>query len=319
MKDLYGRTISYLRISLTDLCSCRCIYCMPQNGIFKKSHHEILSFEEIETIVRAGSGLGITKLRLTGGEPLVRRGAADLVEKLSLIPGITELALTTNGLLLKSMACDLRAAGLHRVNISLDSLNPETYRHITGGAELRSAAEGIEAAFWAGLTPVKLNVVLMGGINDGEIPDFIALTEKYPLEIRFIELMPIGNARKLPKEAYLPCSTVLEMCPELVPVSGAEPDSVAELYTLPGAPGKIGLIRPLSCSFCGTCSRLRLTADGFLKPCLHSKTEIPVRGFEGEALRQQFLLAAAAKPKEHDRLSSDEWSHSARCMNEIGG
>lgn len=318
MRDNFGREIDYLRISLTDLCNLRCLYCMPAEGVEKLRHKEVLSLEEVAEIAAAAASLGVKKLRLTGGEPLVRRGVLSLVEKLAALPGIEDLAMTTNGVLLPQTAKELKAAGLRRVNISLDTLDPEKYRRITRGGELRDALAGIEAAFAAGLEPVKLNAVLIGGFNDDEIPALAALTREAPVEMRFIELMPIGDTEQFGAEAYLPADTVIERLPDLEPISDPT-GGVARLYTLPGARGKVGLIRPVSCSFCGGCNRVRLTADGFLKPCLHSGKEILLRGLHGDALKAALADAIGQKPKEHAALSERERSGAGRNMHEIGG
>lgn len=318
MKDRYGREINYLRISLTDLCNLRCVYCMPAEGVNKLCHRDILSIEEIAEIAAAAVELGITKIRLTGGEPLVRRGILDLVRRLHALPGLEELALTTNGLLLPEMAAALKEAGLTRVNISLDTLNPDTYRRLTRIGELEQALAGIRAAQDAGLGPIKLNAVLVGGVNDMEIPELVAMTRDAPVELRFIELMPIGDAEVFGPEAYLPVDTVLQRIPELQPLP-SDHGGVARLYTLPGARGRVGLISPVSCSFCSRCNRIRLTADGYLKPCLHSGKELPLRGLHGEALREAIRAAVNAKPEAHAELSATERSDAGRNMNEIGG
>lgn len=317
MRDNFGREIDYLRISVTDLCNLRCRYCMPPEGVKKQSHRDILSLEEIEEIARAAVSLGVKKLRLTGGEPLLRRGIVELCEKLSAIPGVEELALTTNAVRLTELAKPLKAAGVQRVNISLDTLNAEKYRAITRCGDIEGAFAGIRAAAEAGLTPLKINTVLIGGFNDDEIPALTDLTKEYPIELRFIELMPIGDAAPFPGAAYLPCSVVPERCSGLVPIESGR--GVAARYRFPGAPGTVGLIRPLSCSFCPDCSRLRLTADGYLKPCLHSKEEIPLRGLHGDALTERIREAILQKPKEHGVLSADSRSETIRSMNAIGG
>lgn len=317
MKDTLGREISYLRVSLTDLCNLRCTYCMPPEGRRKLTHQDILSLEEIEEIAREAVALGIRKIRLTGGEPLIRRNMLSLCGNLRKIPKLRELTLTTNGLLLPDMAAALKDAGVDRVNISLDTLDPEKYRSITRGGGLDAALAGIRAAKDAGLTPLKLNCVLIGGFNDGEIPALAALTEREPVEVRFIELMPIGDAAGFAPEAYLPCETVLERLPRLTPVE--ENGGVAERFQLPGAAGVVGLIRPLSHCFCDRCDRIRLTADGCLKPCLHSREEIPLRGLHGEALRRQLENAILHKPERHGELSPHARSEAARDMNQIGG
>ena len=321
MRDQYGREIDYLRISLTDLCNLRCMYCMPAEGVEKHGHRDNLSLEEVAEIAAAAVGeLGVKKIRLTGGEPLVRRGIVGLVEKLAALPGLRELTMTTNGILLPGMARELKAAGLTRVNLSLDTLDPEKYRKITRVGSLDAALAGLRAAEEAGLTPVKLNAVLIGGFNDDEIPAMVELTRERPIEMRFIELMPIGDTDIFGKEAYLPVDAVLERVPELEPLpERSREGGVARLYALPGAAGRVGLISPVSCSFCGGCNRVRLTADGFIKPCLHSGREYPLRGLHGDALRAALAGAIGQKPEEHGVLSKTERSGAGRNMHEIGG
>lgn len=317
MKDSFGRDITYLRISVTDLCNLRCRYCMPEEGVEKLCHRDILSLEEIYEVAEAAVSLGITKIRLTGGEPLVRRGLPSLIGRLAKLPGLCDLAMTTNGLLLPELAEELRAAGLMRLNISLDTLDAAKYSDITRGGELQKALDGIRAAEEAGFAPLKLNTVLIGGFNDDEIPALCELTRERGISLRFIELMPIGHADPFGEEAYLPCAAVPERVPELQPLPRG--DGVATLYRLPGARGTVGLIRPLSHHFCGECNRLRLTADGFLKPCLHSAEELPLRGLHGEALKNALRDAILRKPAQHGALSAGERSESARDMHQIGG
>ena len=317
MRDTFEREITYLRISLTDRCNLRCTYCMPPEGVRKREHRDILSLEEIEEIAGEAVALGVQKIRLTGGEPLVRRGVADLCRRLRELPGLEELALTTNGVLLPGLAAELKAAGVDRVNISLDTLDPEKYRRITRTGALEDALAGIRAARDVGLTPLKLNCVLIGGFNDGEIPALAALTREEPVEVRFIELMPIGTAAGFGPEAYLPCEAVLRRLPQLERLP--EDGGVAARYRLPGAAGTIGLIRPVSRCFCSRCNRIRLTADGQLKPCLHSREEIPIRGLHGEALRCRLRQAVLHKPERHGGLSARTLSQAGRDMNQIGG
>ena len=314
MKDQFNREITYLRVSVTDLCNLRCSYCMP-DGICKVGHREILSFEEITEIVSAAAQLGIWKVRITGGEPLVRKDCTELCRMLCAVPGIREVDMTTNGTLLPLYAGELKAAGLSRVNISMDSLVPEKYSSITGGGRLEDALRGIRAARDAGLTPIKLNAVLIGGFNDDEIADFVELTRADPIELRFIELMPMGG--HFGKEAYLPGNTVLERVPELEPL----PDNggVARLYRLPDGKGRIGLISAVSRHFCASCNRLRLTSEGKLKPCLHSSQEISVRGLHGEELLETLRKAVFAKPQMHGLLDAEHQSEAGRTMNTIGG
>lgn len=315
MKDRYGRTIKYLRLSVTDLCNCRCVYCMGENGVPRLPHSAILSFEEIEEIVRAAVSLGVTKVRLTGGEPLVRRGIDELVRRLRGIEGVEELAMTTNGARLAEYAEALKEAGLDRLNVSLDTLDPEKFRRITRIGELRDTLDGLDAARRAGFEHIKLNTVLMGGVNDDEIAEIAALAKDGAFDVRFIELMPIGECTDWDRRRFLPAERVLEYLPkgERVPSDG-----VAELWRPAGFRGTVGLIRPLSHRFCADCDRIRVTADGCLKPCLHSAREIPLRGKHGEALVRTIAEGMQAKPREH-HMADGHASESRRGMNRIGG
>ena len=315
MKDRYGRTIKYLRLSVTDLCNCRCVYCMGENGVPRLPHSAILSFEEIEEIVRAAVSLGVTKVRLTGGEPLVRRGIDELVRRLRGIEGVEELAMTTNGARLAEYAARLKSAGLDRLNVSLDTLDPEKFRRITRIGELCDTFDGLDAARRAGFEHIKLNTVLMGGVNDDEIAEIAALAKDGAFDVRFIELMPIGECTDWDRRRFLPAERVLEYLPkgERVPSDG-----VAELWRPAGFRGTVGLIRPLSHRFCADCDRIRVTADGCLKPCLHSAREIPLRGKHGEALVRTIAEGMQTKPREH-HMADGHASESRRGMNRIGG
>lgn len=315
MKDRYGRTIKYLRLSVTDLCNCRCVYCMGENGVPRLPHSAILSFEEIEEIVRAAVSLGVTKVRLTGGEPLVRRGIDELVRRLRGIEGVEELAMTTNGARLAEYAARLKSAGLDRLNVSLDTLDPEKFRRITRIGSLSDTLAGLDAARSAGFTRIKLNTVLMGGVNDDEIAEIAALAKDGAFDVRFIELMPIGECTDWDRRRFLPAERVLEYLPkgERVPSDG-----VAELWRPAGFRGTVGLIRPLSHRFCADCDRIRVTADGCLKPCLHSAREIPLRGKHGEALVRTIAEGMQTKPREH-HMADGHASESRRGMNRIGG
>lgn len=315
MNDTLGRKITYLRLSVTDLCNLRCIYCMPDHGVPKRAHSEICSLEELCDMAAAAVSLGVRKVRITGGEPLVRRGVVSLCRMLRALPGLEELCLTTNGVRLPELAAPLREAGVDRLNISLDTLRPERYRSITRIGELSSVLRGLDAAEAAGFSHTKLNCVLMGGVNDDEIEDFVRLTQARPLSVRFIELMPMGACAKWEKARFLPAGAVLDRVPELVP---AGTDGVSRLYRLPGAAGTVGLIEPMSHAFCAECSRIRITADGKLKPCLHADTEIALRGLHGEALLDAIRQGIARKPERH-ALTRDGQSHAGRCMSEIGG
>lgn len=315
MNDTLGRKITYLRLSVTDLCDLRCIYCMPEHGVPKRAHSEICSLEELCDMAAAAVSLGVRKVRITGGEPLVRRGVVSLCRMLRALPGLEELCLTTNGVRLPELAAPLREAGVDRLNISLDTLRPERYRSITRIGELSSVLRGLDAAEAAGFSHTKLNCVLMGGVNDDEIEDFVRLTQAHPLSVRFIELMPMGACAKWEKARFLPAGAVLDRVPELVP---AGTDGVSRLYRIPGAAGTVGLIEPMSHAFCAECSRIRITADGKLKPCLHADTEIALRGLHGEALLDAIRQGIARKPERHALMRGGE-SHAGRCMNEIGG
>ena len=317
MVDNYGRSITYLRLSVTELCNLRCRYCMPEDGVCKKRHEEMLTQEEMLTAIRAAASLGIRKLRVTGGEPLVKPNIVELCRAAAATPGIEELCLTTNGTLLPKLAAPLKAAGVHRLNISLDTLEPDKYRYITRRGELAQAIAGIEAALAAGFDKVKLNTVLIGGFNDDEIPALAALTRRWPVDLRFIELMPMYDSGDFGPEAFLSCTAVTERLPELLPVE--QDGGVAKLFRLPDAQGRIGLISPVSAHFCAECNRIRLTADGFMKPCLHSAAEFPLRGKHGDALRDAIRAAVNAKPEAHIDFTGAQRSESARNMNQIGG
>ena len=318
MTDAYGRKIEYLRMSVTDGCNLRCRYCMPPDGMAECPCRTAMSADEFVEIARAAAELGMKKLRITGGEPLVRGDIIPLVRALGAVQGIEDMSMTTNATLLAPCAEELYKAGIRRINISLDTLMPEKYAEITRGGRLSDALEGIRAAMAAGISPVKLNTVLIGGFNDDEIAALAEMTVRYPVQLRFIELMPIGNTGDFPAQAYLPDSTVLERLPQLVPVP-SEKHTVARLHRLPGAKGEVGLISPLSNHFCAECNRLRLTADGCLKPCLHSAEELSVRGLHGEQLKQAILTAVSHKPQMHVALSATERSEARRSMYRIGG
>ena len=318
MTDGYGRKSEYLRMSVTDACNLRCAYCMPEERMRVCPCKSAMSADEFVEIASAAAELGVNKLRITGGEPLLRGDIVELTRELGKIDGIEDISMTTNATLLAPMAEDLYKAGIHRINISLDTLDAKKHEAMTRGGKLSDALEGLRAAMYAGMRPVKLNAVLIGGFNDTEIETLAELTQAYPVELRFIELMPIGHTSCFPKSAYIPDSVVLQKLPGLEPVESA-PHSVARLYKLPHAQGRIGLISPLSNHFCAECNRLRLTADGCLKPCLHSAEEIPVRGLHGEELKAAILTAVSHKPKMHVELSATERSQSQRSMYRIGG
>lgn len=317
MMDTCGRSITYLRLSVTELCNLRCRYCMPAEGICKKEHSQMLTEDEMIAAVEVAASLGVNKLRVTGGEPLVKKNIISICRRAAAVQGIDEVAITTNGLNLVELGVPLYEAGVKRVNISLDTLNPEKYHHITRIGSLDKALAGIEAALNAGFQKVKLNTVLVGGFNDDEIVPLAELTKKWPVDVRFIELMPITKSEEFGPAAYVPNTVVLKNLPDAVE---QEADgSVAKLFRLPGALGSVGLISPVSNHFCAACNRLRLTADGKLKPCLHSADEYSIKGMNKQQMAEQFRLAISKKPKQHEELSMDRRSRSGRNMNQIGG
>ena len=317
MIDGYGRQIHYLRLSVTDKCNLRCRYCMPEDGICKKSHEVMLTEEEMLQAVEVAASLGVTKLRITGGEPLVKKNILSICEKAAAVEGIKEVCITTNGTLLPKLAKPLQAAGVKRLNLSLDTLNPVKYAHITRIGTLDQAMDGLYAALDAGFEKIKINAVLIGGFNDDEIVPLAQLTKQYPVDVRFIELMPIQDHDEFGEAAFIPCKRIIEKLPEAVPQK--RDGGVARLYRLPGALGNIGLISPLSDHFCSSCNRIRLTADGKLKPCLHSGDEFSIKGLDKDGMLVEFKRAIHAKPSCHAELSHASRSQAGRNMNQIGG
>ena len=317
MIDRFGRDITYLRVSVTELCNLRCRYCMPAEGVCKKRHDEMMTEDEIITAVSAAAALGIRKLRITGGEPLVKRNILSICRRAAAVPGIEEVCLTTNGILLPSLAAELKEAGVRRLNLSLDTLDPAKYAHMTRLGKLEDFYAGLDAALKAGFDKIKINTVLIGGFNDDEIVPLARLTEKYPVDVRFIELMPMYDGGDFGEQAFLPCDTVLEKLPQATAVP---PDGgVAKLYRLPEGLGNIGLISPVSAHFCGDCNRLRLTADGRLKPCLHHGAEYPLKGLNLDGMKAVMEQAIWNKPQWHGNLDARHRSGAGRNMNEIGG
>ncbi|WKY45622.1 GTP 3',8-cyclase MoaA [Eubacteriaceae bacterium ES2] len=319
MKDHYGRKINYMRISVTDLCNLRCVYCMPEEGIQKHQHQKNMSFEEIISLIKAGTQLGIDKIRLTGGEPMVRNGIVELVEAIGQIEGIRDLTMTTNGILLPKYAKDLKNAGLNRVNISLDTFDEKKYHQITRWGKLDDVMAGIEAALAVGMKPIKINTVLINGFNDDEIDQFVNFTIENPVDVRFIELMPLGESSNYAENKYLSNAEVLKRVPELMAVLEPEKTGPAEYYQLPGARGRVGLINPISKHFCSECNRIRVTTDGKIKPCLHSDNEIDILKLRDQGLTYLQILekAIGAKPERH--MLEDNEKQMVRNMNEIGG
>lgn len=330
LTDSFGRIHDYIRISVTDRCNLRCVYCMPEEGMEFQPHDEIMSYEEIAAILKVLAPMSVSKVRLTGGEPLVRKDIESLVAMISAIDGIKDISLTTNGLLLPSKARLLKEAGLTRINISLDSLHKERYASITRGGNVQKVLEGIEAAYEAGLDPIKLNMVLMKGFNEDEIQDFIALTIERPLHVRFIEYMPIGQASDEWRKTYIPLSYVTDICREagwsIQDVQGPSGNGPSRNMKVEGAAGTFGLIHPVSDHFCDSCNRLRLTADGHIKACLYWSDEFNVRrvAHDPEATAALFRKALGDKPQNHEMalaLEKKDQSHTPtnRRMSQIGG
>ncbi len=326
MRDTYQREINYLRVSVTDRCNLRCVYCMPPGGVKSTPHEQVLRLEEIETIIRAATLVGIKKIRLTGGEPLVRKGLEGLVRRISEIPGIDDITLTTNALLLAPRAAALKEAGIGRVNISLDTLRPDRYREITRGGNLAVAWEGIQAALDAGLHPVKLNTVMMRGVNEDELAALARLTLNRPLHVRFIELMPIGSSNTWAAGRYIPADEAMKQIGArlgpLLPAKKPSGGGPAKYYRLKDAEGTVGFITSMSDHFCQSCNRLRLTSQGGLRPCLYDSREIdlktPLR--EGAGLREiadLIMDVIALKPDRHHM--SEGWRDRRRVMSQIGG
>ncbi len=303
--DQYGRVIDYLRVSITDLCNFRCIYCRPPEGVKLITHDEILRYEEILTVVSVAQEMGIRKIRVTGGEPLVRRGVIDFISRLTRSAGIRDVGLTTNGTRLVELAADLKAAGLKRVNVSLDSLRRETFQYITGYDQLHLVLAGIEKALEMGFHPVKINVVLLEGVNEADVPEFARLTRDRPLDVRFIERMPFGPdaipGSPEPFSARDVLQTVEQTLGALHQEERQPSDGPATMFRLDNAKGRIGIIDPITGHFCGTCNRLRLTARGTLRPCLLGPMEIDIKtplreGASREDLARIIRNAVAAKP-----------------------
>jgi len=320
--DSFGRSINYLRISVTDRCNLRCLYCMPPEGVPQMPHGEILSYEEIRTVVRAATELGINRIRLTGGEPLVRAELPKLIKMLSQIEGIQELSLTTNGTFLKKYALELKQAGLSRVNMSLNTLKADKFQYITRLGELKDVLEGIEAAKEAGFHLVKINTVVMRGINDDEILDFARMTYEDRWHVRFIELMPFKGVAEFVPSVEL--RQHISLLGKLEPCASITGNGPAIYYRLAGAKGTIGFVSPLTeTSFCSRCNRIRLTPDGRLRPCLLGEDEIdlkmPLRNNASmEELKHLILKAIASKPVHH-QLKGGNVRLVNRKMSQIGG
>ncbi len=324
--DGFRRPITYLRVSVTDKCNLRCIYCMPEGGLPWLRREEILSYEEIAAIVRAAASVGVRSIRLTGGEPLVRRDLSRLVASVAAVPGIDDIALSTNGLLLEEQLPDLIGAGLCRVNLSLDTLRPERFETIARRPGLEAVLRGIDAAVRARLTPLKLNCVVMRGENDDELRDFAELTRELPIFVRFIEVMPVHENLELQRNTYVSSDEILERIAangELRPVAGPGGNGPARYFALPGAAGAIGVISPLSHDYCERCNRVRLTADGHLRLCLFGDHAVDLRtplrgGATTERLAALLRSAMLIKPERH-HLRLGETASQMRAFSEIGG
>jgi len=325
LTDGYQRRINYLRISITDRCNLNCIYCMPGQPVEKIPHFSILTYEEILKLTRIASRLGITKVRITGGEPLIRRDCIDFVSRLTRIEGLKDVSLTTNGLLLSKYLVPLKEAGISRLNISLDTLNPEKYKYITGHDAFKQVWTAIMEALEQGFSPVKLNVVVMRGINDDELIALANLTRAWPVHVRFIELMPFGHAQAIVAAPMLEDEIMASVMRsgDLIPIARKELDGPARKFRFEGAPGKIGFISPISHHFCRTCNRLRLTADGRIRMCLLSDKSIDIgsalrSGAEDRQLADIILSAVALKPFIR-RLDTENGSNRENPMSAIGG
>jgi cyclic pyranopterin phosphate synthase len=330
MIDGYNRDISYLRVSITDRCNLRCQYCVPKEGLSRVGHDDILRYEEIIRIVMVAVKMGIRKVRITGGEPLVRRGVVDFIATLNLIDGLEDISLTTNAVLLEETAERLYQAGVRRINISLDSLDPGKYKEITRGGNLEAVLRGIQKAHEVGFQPIKINVVTIQGFNDDEALQFAELTMDRPYQVRFIELMPFGFAGMESLGKHLPNDDLKERINrrytlEISPKARSQNDGPADLYRIRGGQGEIGFISPLSHQFCSTCNRLRLTSSGRLRACLLLDDEIDVlsplrEGCTNQELAGLLQLAVTKKPVTHD-LNIEE-RHMKKCLTEmtsIGG
>lgn len=338
LKDTYCRVIDYLRISVTDRCNLRCVYCMPAGGVLPSRHREILSYEEIIRIVEIAAGLGVKKIRLTGGEPLTRKNITFLIAAIKRIGGIEDLSMTTNGVLLAKYAQEISDAGLDRVNVSIDSFVPDRYRKITGGGSIDNILRGLSAAEKAGLRPLKINMVPVRGLNDEEIKDFARLTLGSDWHVRFIELMPTGALDFWSPGKYVTTDEMKRTIETLGPLSPVRmrKHGPSKYFRLEGAKGVIGFISALTHHFCEDCNRLRLTADGKLRPCLFSETEIDLRsslrgGASDSEIERLLRLSIKVKPEGHslgtrapaeqlaDNKAPSSSSSDRRPMSKIGG
>lgn len=320
MIDNHGRKINYLRVSLTDKCNLRCIYCMPEIcPKLNKENPPQLKINDVIKVVNAASKLGIEKIRYTGGEPLIVKDIDRLIYETHKQAKIRDIAITTNGIFLEDVIYDLKISGLNKVNISLDTLKNDRYKKITRGGELNKVFKALEKCLSLGFKSVKINTVLLKGINDDEIADFINLTKNYPIHVRFIELMPLGEGIKYYDKFSMTSKEVLERFPELIQEKGNEV-STADLYKSKNTIGKVGFISPLSCKFCDSCNKIRLTSEGKIKPCLHSDEEIDIiSSLDNEKeLLDKIRYSIMEKPKEH-HIEEVHKTNTHRMMFQIGG
>jgi GTP 3',8-cyclase len=324
--DGFNRSIDYLRVSVTDKCNLRCVYCMPEEGLAWLRRDEILSYEEIAAIVEAAATVGVRAIRLTGGEPLLRRDLARLVAAIARVEGIEDIALSTNALLLEEQLAGLVEAGLRRVNVSLDTLRPDRFEAIARRPGLDRVLRGIDAAIAAGLQPLKINCVVMRGRNDDEIAEFAALTRDRAVFVRFIEVMPVHENLELSRDAYVSSDEILERVAsigEIEPVTGPGGNGPARYFAFPGAAGAVGVISPLSHDYCERCNRVRLSADGRLRLCLFGDHAVDLRGplragGGREAIAGLLASAMLIKPERH-HLRLGETASQMRAFSEIGG
>jgi len=325
VRDTFSRKIDYLRISVTDRCNLRCRYCMPEQGVASIGHGAVLSYEELFRVARLAVELGVRKIRLTGGEPLVRKGVVDFIASLVALPQQPELTLTTNGLLLADYAEQLKQAGLTRINVSLDSLQPERFAQITRRDQLQQVLHGLQVAEDVGLAPIKLNMVPILGVNEDEIADFARLTFKHPWQVRFIEFMPVSSGLEYSEEQLYPGKQIKSDLERVAPLTPEVRQGIlgpARIYRLQGAVGTVGIIHAVSEHFCRECNRLRLTADGQLRPCLLSEQEIDLRGVLRSGVDDRQLVeilqrSVAAKPEKH--CLGHDYRPGQRKMHGIGG
>jgi len=325
--DPFNRHINYLRISVTDRCNLRCIYCMPREGISPIGHDEILRYEEILRVARCAAEKGVTKIRITGGEPLVRRGIIDCIADLGRIPGIADLSITTNGVLLEACAQALYRSGIRRINISLDTLHPEKYKTITRGGDINAVLAGISKAREAGFAPIKINVVAMRNVNDDEAVEFARLTMDRPVHIRFIEFMPVAGQTTWEEAQFISSEELqsrISALGPLIPLEADEKAGPAKMFQLEGAQGKLGFVTALSSHFCASCNRLRLTADGKLRACLFSDDETDLKpllrrgGCTDAELSSIIEQAIRSKPQRHE-IRDATYKKCSRNMSAIGG